>query len=109
MINKQIKVLRSNHNYTQEDLAEKLNVSRQTISKWELGTSEPDLNMVIRLSELFSVSTDHLIMGSDYVASENQVKSNQNMNFWMFVSEKWWLVIIILLIICGTIGQVYSN
>ncbi|MCG7419199.1 helix-turn-helix domain-containing protein [Macrococcus epidermidis] len=109
MINKQIKVLRNNHNYTQEDLAEKLNVSRQTISKWELGTSEPDLNMIIRLSELFSVSTDYLILGSDYVESENEVNSNQNMNFWIFVSEKWWLVIIILLIICGTIGQVYSN
>lgn len=109
MINKQIKVLRNNNNYTQEDLAEKLNVSRQTISKWELGTSEPDLNMIIRLSELFSVSTDYLIMGSDFVASENEVKPNQNMNFWMFLSEKWWLVIIILLIICGTIGQVYSN
>ncbi|AVP36000.1 helix-turn-helix transcriptional regulator [Staphylococcus felis] len=43
MINKQIKVLRNNHNYTQEGLVEKFNVSRQTISKWELGTSEPGL------------------------------------------------------------------
>lgn len=65
MISKQIKDLRKQHNYTQEELAEKLNTSRQTISKWEQGISEPDLIMLMQLSQLFSVSTDYLITGSD--------------------------------------------
>lgn len=47
MISKQIKDLRKQHNYTQEELAEKLNTSRQTISKWEQGISEPDAIVTI--------------------------------------------------------------
>ena len=47
MISKQIKDLRKQHNYTQEELAEKLNTSRQTISKWEKGISEPDAIVTI--------------------------------------------------------------
>ncbi len=47
MISKQIKYLRKQHNYTQEDLAEKLSTSRQTISKWEQGILEPDAIVTI--------------------------------------------------------------
>lgn len=50
MISKQLKDLRKQYNYTQEDLAEKLNTSRQTISKWEQDISELDLNMLMQLS-----------------------------------------------------------
>ncbi|WP_233670947.1 helix-turn-helix domain-containing protein [Mammaliicoccus sciuri] len=77
MISKQIKDLRKQHNYTQEDLAEKLNTSRQTISKWEQGISEPDLNMLMQLSLLFSVSTDYLIIGSDNIIK----KDNKNYSY----------------------------
>ncbi|MDT0694987.1 MULTISPECIES: helix-turn-helix domain-containing protein [Staphylococcaceae] len=77
MISKQIKDLRKQHNYTQEDLAEKLNTSRQTISKWEQGISEPDLNMLMQLSQLFSVSTHYLIIGSDNIIK----KDNKNYSY----------------------------
>lgn len=46
---------------SQEELAEKLSVSRQAVSKWELAQSIPDLQKIIALSELFSVSTDYLL------------------------------------------------
>ena len=46
---------------TQETLAEKLNVSRQTISKWELGTSQPSMDMIVVISDHFHVSTDYLL------------------------------------------------
>ena len=108
MISKQIKDLRKQHNYTQEELAEKLNTSRQTISKWEKGISEPDLNMLMQLSQLFSVSTDYLITGSDNSIKKDN-KNYHEMNFWTFMSEKWWVIIIIVIIICGTIGQIFSN
>lgn len=56
-----ISELRRTNNWSQEELAEKMEVSRQSISKWESGNSIPDLNKIIRLSEIFSVSTDYLL------------------------------------------------
>ncbi|MCC8357907.1 MAG: helix-turn-helix domain-containing protein, partial [Oscillospiraceae bacterium] len=53
--------LRKQHGLSQEALAEKMTVTRQTISKWELGQSMPDLDFVAQLSDIFSVSTDYLI------------------------------------------------
>lgn len=53
--------LRKKNNWSQEELAEMLEVSRQSISKWESGNSIPDLNKVIKLSEVFGVSTDYLL------------------------------------------------
>lgn len=51
---------RKKNGWTQEELAELMNVSRQSVSKWESAQSIPDINKVIRLSELFGVSTDYL-------------------------------------------------
>lgn len=48
-------------NLSQEELAEKLSVSRQAVSKWESSQSTPDLQKIIAMSELFSVSTDYLL------------------------------------------------
>ncbi len=53
--------LRKKNGWSQEELAEKLDVSRQSISKWESAQSVPDMARVIRLSELFGVSTDYLL------------------------------------------------
>ncbi len=53
--------LRTQYGYSQEALAEKLNVSRQAISKWELGTTLPETDKVITISDFFDVSTDYLL------------------------------------------------
>lgn len=53
--------LRKQFGLSQEQLAEKLGVSRQSVSKWELGVSIPDLDKIIKLSEIFGVSADYLI------------------------------------------------
>ena len=53
--------LRKQSGWSQEDLAEKMSVSRQSVSKWESAASIPDLNKIIRLSEIFSVPTDYLL------------------------------------------------
>ena len=53
--------LRKKNDWSQEELAEKLDVSRQAISKWEGAQSVPDLSRVIRMAELFGVSTDYLL------------------------------------------------
>ena len=53
--------LRKKNGWSQEELAEQLSVSRQSVSKWESGMSVPDLNKIIAMSELFGVSTDYLL------------------------------------------------
>jgi len=57
--------LRKCAGWSQEDLAAQLGVSRQSVSKWESGTSIPDLTKVLQMSELFHVSTDYLLKEAD--------------------------------------------
>ena len=54
--------LRTEHNLSQGDLAEALGVSRQSVSKWETGGSVPDLEKLVKLSQLFGVSLDELVL-----------------------------------------------
>lgn len=54
--------LRKQKGYSQEDLANQLNVSRQTISKWETGETSPELEKVIDLGKIFGLSLDELIL-----------------------------------------------
>ena len=57
--------LRKAKNLTQEQLAEKLNVSRQSISKWESGQATPELEKIVALSAVFDVTTDYLLKSSE--------------------------------------------
>ncbi len=56
--------LRKKNGWSQEELAEKLGVSRQSVSKWEGAQSAPDMGRVVQMSELFGVSTDYLLKDS---------------------------------------------
>lgn len=64
-VGNKINQLRKLSGMTQEQLAEKLSVSRQTISKWESGSTSPDLESIIKLSKMFHVSLDDLLMEGD--------------------------------------------
>jgi len=61
MIGENIQLLRKEKNFTQESLAEKIGVSRQTLAKWESGESTPDLEMGERLSAALDVPLDELV------------------------------------------------
>ena len=63
--------LRAERNLSQGDLAEMLNVSRQSISKWENNSSVPDLDKIIKLGDIFEISLDELIKGE---CTENKIK-----------------------------------
>ncbi|WP_160687074.1 helix-turn-helix transcriptional regulator [Clostridium sp. C2-6-12] len=65
MLKDNLKVLRKRFKLSQEQVAEKLNVSRQTIAKWENGESMPDINNCMALSELYDVTLDNLVNYAD--------------------------------------------
>ena len=60
--NNKLYQLRKQKGLSQEELANRLNVSRQTISKWEIGDSTPDMEKLIAISDLFEISLDELIL-----------------------------------------------
>lgn len=61
MFGNRISNLRISYNWTQVQLAQKLNVSKQTVSNWENNNILPSVDMLIKLSKIFSVSTDYLL------------------------------------------------
>ena len=63
--NNRLYQLRKQKGFSQEELANRLNVSRQTVSKWEVGDSTPDMEKLVAISDLFDVSLDMLIMGKE--------------------------------------------
>ena len=60
--NNKLYELRKQKGFSQEELANRLNVSRQTVSKWELGDSTPDMEKLVAISDLFGISLDELVM-----------------------------------------------
>jgi putative transcriptional regulator len=74
MLHDNIKRLRQQKGMTQEILAEKLHIVRQTVSKWEKGLSVPDSEMLVRLAEVFEVSVSELLgETSDFVPEKDSV------------------------------------
>ena len=71
-INEKIYSLRKEHNLSQEELADKLNVSRQTVSKWELGESCPDFDKIVPLCEVFNIGTEELLRDNKEVGLEGK-------------------------------------
>lgn len=71
--------LRTNYNMSQGDLAEKLNVSRQSVSKWETGASIPDLEKLIAMSELFHITLDGLVKGDAEGGPDAKQNANSNL------------------------------
>jgi len=77
--NNKLYELRKQKGFSQEELANRLNVSRQTISKWEVGDSTPDMEKLVAISDLFEVSLDELVKGEEpklAEPSEQIVKSD---------------------------------
>ena len=83
-IGDQLKKARMDNNLTQEEVAEKIFVSRQSISNWENNKTYPDIGNVIALSDLYEISLDELLKGSDNFMkhleeSTDIVKSNKKL------------------------------
>lgn len=77
MLGENIKIIRKNKGYSQEELANKLHVTRQTVSKWETGQSVPDANLLKQLSLILEVSVAELMDGNAERIMENAVIVDQ--------------------------------
>ncbi|MCI9280443.1 MAG: helix-turn-helix transcriptional regulator [Bacilli bacterium] len=76
MLGERLYELRRKKNMSQEEMAEKLNVSRQTISKWETNQTQPDFDKIIPICQLFDISSEELLTGKK--TSQNPVKLEDN-------------------------------
>lgn len=79
-LSKKIYELRKANNLSQEQLAERISVSRQSISKWEAGETIPEIERIIELSKIFNVSTDYLLLSSvveDLTSRTEQIEKQQ--------------------------------
>ena len=76
-ISEKIVHLRKLNGLSQEDLAEKLQVSRQAISRWEMGTAKPDANNILQISKLFGVTTDYLL-NDEYESDDDLPKIKES-------------------------------
>ncbi|MFP4854785.1 helix-turn-helix domain-containing protein, partial [Paraburkholderia sp. BR14264] len=65
MINMNLKKMRKIHRFTQEEVAEKIGVSRQAVAKWESGETVPDINNCKALAELYGIALDDLVNNLD--------------------------------------------
>ncbi|WP_270661237.1 helix-turn-helix transcriptional regulator [Streptococcus anginosus] len=125
-IGRKLKEARQMRGLTQENVAEKLNVSRQTISNWETEKFYPDILYVLQLSDLYQVSLDELLKGDERMIqhledSTNVVKSNQKILlaficnicllflFFIFVtpiSKSYLLTLLAVALVVGTTGYI---
>lgn len=113
----QIKKYREKLGFSQDQLAEMLYVTRQSVSKWESGDAVPDLEKIVKMSKIFNVSLDNLVLGKE---SENKnipeidtsefvydptknlyVRRLGKMNFWEFLQKDWWIILVFLWLILG--------
>lgn len=83
-IGNKLKTARINSNLTQEQVAEKIFVSRQTISNWENNKTYPDIISIIKLSDIYQISLDMMLKGDENMLkhlqdSTNVVKSNKKL------------------------------
>ena len=77
-ISKNIKRLRTDRGLTQDSLAEKINITRQAVSSWENDRTQPDVEMLGRLAEVFEVSFEELIYGKKRNTNLELEKTNYN-------------------------------
>ena len=69
--------LRTQKNWSQGDLADAMEISRQSVSKWETDASIPDLDKLLKLSELFGVTLDELVRGEEVPKTETAMPAAQ--------------------------------
>lgn len=98
---------RKKNNLTQGQLGELLHVSAQAISKWENGQAEPSLDIILKLAEIYHISTDELLSSAQAETAETVTAAQQEKKpsgFAKFLRKFWYIPVILLLLIGVAIG-----
>ncbi|WP_125605745.1 helix-turn-helix domain-containing protein [Lapidilactobacillus bayanensis] len=91
-----LKTNRINHHFTQEQIAEKLHITTQAISKWENGQSIPSIDNLVLLSDLYNVSIDELVQGSPFFKKPRIVGKTFNYKKGILFLISWILIALFL-------------
>lgn len=132
---KQLKKLRTDKGLSQEDIAQKIHVTRQAVSRWEAGSSVPDLETAVQLAAFFDVSLDWLVLNKqladnvtnqDILNAVNELRddiddlsddiddggvgfSDNRKSFGSFLEDNWFLIIVMcVLVYMGFHGGISS-
>lgn len=99
--------LRKRKSVSQEQLAEVLGITRQTVSKWELNQSTPDLQYIVQISEYFDVSLDYLVKGKEAISTEvlMQERKEDNDKNSSYIGYKGLFVLGIVLMVISMLGM----
>ena len=114
-LGEKISELRNSKNMSQSDLAEKLDVSRQSVSKWETNASIPELDKLIQLSDLFEITLDELVLHkkqednkeNDSVLTESSptIIVNKNLNYILIIG----IILLTLGMVCFILGLFFGK
>lgn len=112
----QLTQFRKQKGFSQNELAKKLKISRQSVSKWENGTAIPDLDRVIEIADLLQVSLDELILGKESKVNSNKLdhldkrladleEIEKNSHIYLVsnriinhLKRRWWIWVILLIV-----------
>ena len=118
--------LRKDKNLSQEEVAEKLGVTRQTISKWETNESTPDLNKIVPICNLYDITTEELLTDKIIEKKENNKVKNQSLKLIdsiistialllylsiSFLTRRWditWIIWIIYVVVLEIIKLIFT-
>ncbi len=93
--------LRKEKNISQEELANALDVSRQTVSKWETGESMPDFNKIKPICDYFGITTDELITGSQNIVEQKKEDKRNKFARNLAISVGLYILSIVAIIFCS--------
>ena len=95
MLKDNLIILRNIHGFSQEEIAEKIGISRQAYAKWETGATVPDIEKCLRLAETYGVTIDSLVTTTTLDGSETIVPPPKGKNIWgsVTINERGQLVI----------------
>lgn len=112
MLSDNIRTVRKNRGFTQEDIANRLHVTRQTISKWEKGLSVPDAEMLSRLADELEVSVSELLGAGSIPAEQNDAiveqlsRINEQLSIKNRRARRIWKAVIIVTIITTIVPMI---
>ena len=107
--NENLKQLRIDHHMTQDDLAKKLYVTRQTVSRWENGSRYPDLMMIKEISNVFDVSIDYLLKDDEFESYSEKSSLTENETIFSKIISALFLVTFVIAIIEIFVNSYYYS